>query len=214
MPKDQTSYSRVDTQKNNLLYKSFLDLSIDDGWTYADKVENFVLFSKITEFTDTTLSHHSILDAGCGTGDLYEYLQQFEEVDYTGIDIFEDGVKKARGKFPNGKFLVGDFLEEEAGNFDFVFSSGALTTKLHSDNYYILAKWVKKMWQTARVGVGFNLLLERYPGDYSNNLFLYNRQKVLEITAKSASKAKMKVITTDAGSGDNTEELHIYLYNS
>jgi SAM-dependent methyltransferase len=212
MKKTNSVYSTFDTKKNNSLYQTFLSLSIDDGWSYEDKIENFELFSKISEYTKTPLDHHSILDVGCGTGDLYEYLQQFEQVQYTGIDVFESAVKKAQRKFPDGKFVTQDFLTLEDTFYDFVFSSGALTTKLHSDNYEVLYYWVKKMWELAKVGVVFNVLLERYEGDYSYNLFVYNRQRVLELTAKAASKARMKVITTDAGSGDGTEEIHIYLY--
>lgn len=212
MKKQLVSYSIQDIKKNNSLYKTFLELSVDDGWSYDDKIENFQIMTNIAEYTKTPLSNHTLLDVGCGTGDLYEYLLQYENVLYTGIDIFEPGIKKAQMKFPEGDFLEGDFLKLEDKSFDFVFSSGALTTKLHTDNYEVLFSWVKRMWEIARIGVVFNVLLERYPGDYSYNLFVYNRQKVLELTAQAASKAKMKVITTDAGSGDGTEEMHIFLY--
>ncbi len=212
MKKQLVSYSVQDIKKNNSLYKTFLELSVDDGWSYDDKIENFQIMTNIAEYTQTPLSNHTLLDVGCGTGDLYEYLLQYENVLYTGIDIFEQGVKKAQIKFPGGEFLEQDFLKLEDKSFDFVFSSGALTTKLHTDNYDVLFSWVKKMWEVAKVGVVFNVLLERYKGDYSYNLFVYNRQKVLELTAQAASKAKMKVITTDAGSGDGTEEMHVFLY--
>lgn len=212
MKKTNTRYSIQDTKKNNSLYQTFLSLSIDDGWSYEDKIENFQIMTKISDFTKVPFENHSILDVGCGTGDLYEYLLQFENVHYTGIDVFEEGIKKAKRKFPDGNFQHQDFLTIEEAQYDFVLSSGALTTKLHTDNYEVLYSWVKKMWEIAQVGVVFNLLLERYNGDYSYNLFVYNRQRVLELTAKAASKAKMKVITTDAGSGDGTEELHVFLY--
>jgi SAM-dependent methyltransferase len=212
MKKPDTTYSIHDTKKNNSLYKCFLELSIDDGWSYEDKIENFQLLTKISEFTNTPMANHSVLDVGCGTGDLYEYLLQFEDIDYLGIDIFEAGIKKAQGKFPKADFKTGDFLKIELPLFDFVFSSGALTTKLLTDNYDVLYSWVKKMWDKAKIGVVFNVLLERYPGDYSHNLFVYNRQRVLELTAQAASKARMKIITTDSGSGDGTEEMHVYLY--
>lgn len=212
MQKKSVYYSREDTKKNNSLYKTFLEFQIDDGWSYEDKVENFEQMAKIAEYTDTPFSGHSILDVGCGTGDLYEYLLQFDQVKYLGIDVFEEGVKKAQQKFPAGKFIVEDFLTADLEKSDFVFSSGALTTKLHSDNYQILSTWVKKMWELTKVGMVFNVLLERYSGDYSHNLYVYNKQRVLELTAKAASKAKMKVLVTDAGSGDGTEEMHVYLY--
>jgi len=51
-----------------------------------------------------------ILDLGCGNGRLYKFLQ-FREAEYLGVDNSEPLIAKAREKFPDAKFLVGDALD-------------------------------------------------------------------------------------------------------
>jgi SAM-dependent methyltransferase len=206
-------YSDSDKKINANLYQKFLEMEIDDGWTSSDKLENFELFLTICTLTKLPIEKASVLDVGCGTGDFAYFIGQKKVRQYIGIDIFEEAIKKASHKYPDFDFLVGDFLTLDLPQFDFVYSSGALTTNLHSDNYEMLTIWLKKMWQTAKKGIVFNCLLERFPGDRSDEgLFLYERQKVLEIASGVSNKSKMRAITTDAGCGDGTEELHIYLY--
>lgn len=205
-------YSAEDQEINFKLYDAFLSADLDDGWNRADKKENFEIFKRIEELAVHQMAKSTILDVGCGTGDLYGFLEKIGFKKYLGIDIFEYAVNKARIKYPKGEFQIGDFLNLDLPKFDYVLSSGALTTKLKTDNYQILKSWVSKMWALSKKGMALNLLLERYPGDNSPNLFVYNRQKVLEIISTISDKTKLTTITTDAGSGDSTEEMHIFLY--
>jgi SAM-dependent methyltransferase len=204
-------YSSGDIDKNAGIYGSFLTADLDDGWSFKDKQENFEILAKIFEYTVTLPSQSSVLDAGCGTGDLAGFLETLQIKNYLGIDIFLPAVEKAARKYPDKKFKVGDFLMMPEQKFDFVVCSGALTTNLDSDNYLVLETWIKKMWRMARKGIVFNVLMERFPGDNTRSLFTYDRIRVLEITAKVSPKAKMKIETTDAGSGDGTQELHVFL---
>ena len=110
------------------------------------------------------------------------------------------------------KFITGDFLETDFKKFNFVFSSGSLTTKLNTNNYEVLKAWIKKMWEVSNIGVAFNLLLEEYPGQKTTGLFVYDRRKVLEICALSLPEAQMKTVITPAGSEDHTEEMHVFLF--
>ncbi len=206
-------FTKADIEINEQLYKRFLAIGIDDGWTSNDKLENFELFLTVCELTDSPIEVSSVLDVGCGTGDFAYFLKRHGVKQYIGIDIVPRVIEKAKLKYPEFDFISGDFLGLDLPKFDFVFASGALTTDLASDNYEMLKIWLNKMWKTAKKGIVFNCLLERYPGDGNDEgLFLYNRQKVLEIAAAIDPKAKMKAITTDAGSGDNTEEIHLFLY--
>lgn len=206
-------YTQADTTLNNNVYKRFMEMGLDDGWTSSDKIENFEQFLKICEYADFPIQQASVLDVGCGTGDFAFFLQKYGVKKYVGIDIFENAVKKARLKYPFADFLVGDFLELKLEKYDFVYSSGAITAHISSDHYQLLGSWVKKMWDLSLKGVVFNVLLERYPGEESDeHLYLYNRLRVLEVTSLAVPESKMKVLVTDAGCGDGTEELHVYLY--
>lgn len=205
-------YSVKDRDNNAKVYGAFLKLNIEDGWDRADKLENFYLLTQITQLTDTTLENTSILDVGCGTGDMAGFLSSKGIKTYLGVDIFEPSIKRAREKYPAAEFIVGDFLSLDfSEKFDFVFSSGALSTILESDNYLILKSWVEKMWQLSKIGICFNCLLENYPGHTTGNLFLYDRKKVLQICSESEPKAQIKITVTDAGDS-MLRELHVYLY--
>lgn len=213
MKRQKIKYSRQDKINNTQIYSAFLKANLDDGWSKGDKIDNFSLLTNISDYTNCPLSQASVLDVGCGTGDLAPFLRKLGIKDYLGIDIFKKAIKKARGKYPKEKFINGDFLNWEfKDKFDFVFGSGILTTKLHSDNYSILKAMVKKMWKLSRQGIVFNVLLQRYPEDQARYLFLYSRKKVIEICASTLPTAQIKLITTDSGSGDGTEELHVFLY--
>ncbi len=205
-------YSPEDITKNNKIYKAFLSLGLDDGWGSKDKQENFKLMMQICDYTNTQIKDASVLDVGCGTGDMIAFLQKQDIGQYIGIDLFEKAIQKAQKRFPDERFILSDFLSADLPKVDFVLCSGALTSSLDSDNYDILKAWVIKMWDLAKKGVVFNLLLENYPGEKTLNLFLYDRQRVLEIVLTALPDAEVKTVITDAGSGDESREMHLFLY--
>lgn len=56
----------------------------------------------------------SVLDVGCATGELYHGLKEkFSQVNYTGIDVADNLIKKARQWTDQAEFIVGNIL---AGN--------------------------------------------------------------------------------------------------
>ena len=107
----------------------------------------------------------SILDVGCGYGAFKLFLdKQGLELNYAGIDIVEDMVKAARATQPEVEFQHGDILDcSFSKHFDYVICNGIFTQKLkHSDaDMEAYTKIViKKMYDLAKVGIGFNLLTD------------------------------------------------------
>ena len=205
--------SKADINLNKNVYKNFLEMGVDDGWTSKDKLINFEQFLKICEYTNLPITEASVLDVGSGTGDFGYYLNKMHVKKYVGVEIYEPAVDKAKMKYPEYEFIVGDFLEIDLPKFDFVYSSGSTTAQLNTDNYVVLKHWIKKMWGLCNYGIVFNVLLERYPNESNDeHLFLYDRLKVMELAAKTIPKSQMKVLVDDAGCGDGTEELHVYMY--
>lgn len=69
----------------------------------------------------------SILDIGCACGGFYNIFRQMaENIRYTGVDISEKLVGKAKTLYPEAEFMVNppDRLEFKDSSFDLVFSSG------------------------------------------------------------------------------------------
>ncbi|MDO8510055.1 MAG: class I SAM-dependent methyltransferase [bacterium] len=99
----------------------------------------------------------SILDAGCGTGDLYQFLSDAKvPVNYTGIDIVPDFIRIARERFPNVRFLLKDTFEENSG-YDYVVASGTMSFKVHdNDRFYF--EMIRYLYGLAKTAFAFNML--------------------------------------------------------
>jgi len=106
----------------------------------------------------------SLLDVGCGFGDLYDYLRGdgYTNIQYTGIDIMPEFVRHAAATHPDGQFIAGDFLSIDLPQkrYDYVLSSGALNlvNERFPDHYELVFGMVDRMFQVARRAVAFNLL--------------------------------------------------------
>lgn len=70
----------------------------------------------------------SILDIGCGTGRLYQLLEEFQGVDYLGLDQSEEQIKMAKKDFPKNNYLLAEMtsLPLENQKFDFIFCIATL----------------------------------------------------------------------------------------
>ncbi len=70
--------------------------------------------------------NNKVLDVGCGPADILKYLHK--EVNYTGIDLNKHYIEKARSKYPQHKFIVGDLESPdfpiEDASFDTIFMVG------------------------------------------------------------------------------------------
>jgi len=100
----------------------------------------------------------SILDVGCGLGDLYALLQEEGlAVDYHGIDLTPEMTAAVRERFPGIRVDTAHLLDldPEARRYDFVLASGI---------FYLLEDvreaWalIEHMYRLAMRGVGFNSL--------------------------------------------------------
>ncbi|MDR1893412.1 MAG: class I SAM-dependent methyltransferase [Spirochaetales bacterium] len=65
------------------------------------------------------LSGLSLLDVGCGCGDLFGFLKEEGiETDYTGVDILPGMVDKARALYPGGRFYCADVFADSSPSSD------------------------------------------------------------------------------------------------
>ena len=134
----------------------------------------------------------SILDVGCGLGDLYPFLQStVGDFDYLGIDLFSDFIKKAQLKYPAACFENKDVLEFSGPPFDYVLSSGTMSFKVphHFDKYFAM---IRKMFSLARLGLAFNMLDRR--GHIDDELYAAYDPKEIEAFCRTLTP-KVKLIT-------------------
>ena len=147
-----------DTARLISYYKEALDQYGDHDarsvhWSNADgQKTRFMILSQIAN-----LKNKSILDVGCGLGDLYTFLvSQNIHTNYTGIDIVPDFIVRAREQIPTARFECKDMMAMTE-KYDYVIASGALSFKVPDNkNYYFSV--IKKMYDTANKGLAFNML--------------------------------------------------------
>jgi len=91
-------------------------------WDYRSMAIRFRELVKDVDIEDKT-----ILDAGCGMGDLLPYLYaKSMNFRYLGVDKTEGFIKIAKQRYEGHEFKVGDPFSRPVGMFDVVFSSGVM----------------------------------------------------------------------------------------
>ena len=101
------------------------------------------------------LPHHTVLDVGCGRGDLAKCVDYYR---YRGIDVCESMIRIAKERYPHHTFARGDVHGCKRGDYDWVVASGIFALE-HGDWEYETLRTVRKMYDTCRVGVAVNFLV-------------------------------------------------------
>lgn len=143
--------------KNLSLYTDFRAL----GWESEEsQYKRFEVLIKNVE-----IKNKSLLDVGCGLGDLYGLLSALKlPVNYLGIDILPDMITKAKHKYPKGLFIYEDIFSKQMStnifpekSFDVVFSSGIFNLKT-TNSASLLREALLTFKELAKETIVFNLL--------------------------------------------------------
>lgn len=126
------------------------------GWrNQLSQDARFEVISTIGE-----LHRRSVLDVGCGHGDLKAYLDQLaQDYDYIGIDQMPEFINDARKRYAgyaNAAFFQSDFSQQDLPQVDYVIASGALGYRCAQPSFYF--DMIAKFYAAARVGLSFNML--------------------------------------------------------
>lgn len=106
------------------------------------------------------MNNCSLLDVGCGHGDLRAYLDDlYPKMRYIGIDFMDEFLSEAierYGHLPETAFFYGDYFTAELPHTDYVLASGSLN--YHSSDPDFIYSAIAKLFATCRIALGFNLL--------------------------------------------------------
>ncbi len=113
-------------------------------------------------------SNLSVLDVGCGFGDLYGFFKAENliirhKIRYTGYDISSKLLEVARKKYPDAGFESKDILENrDLPKFDYIFCSGVfnIRTADYGSHLEFVKSMLQRMYDLVNYGVGVNFLSE------------------------------------------------------
>jgi SAM-dependent methyltransferase len=139
------------------------------------------------------LRGRSLLDVGCGLGDLAAFLDERQiPTDYTGVDVLAKMVDACRRRLPDHRFVQADVFAGngvEPGRFDVTFCSGTFNLNL-GNNLEFLPTALDALFALAREHVVFNLLhvrARRRGGRY----FFYDPQEVLTLVRRHPCEVRL-----------------------
>lgn len=126
------------------------------GW--RDRRSQLVRFDALMDIGD--LNQCSVLDAGCGTGDMFHFLAaRYPDIkSYTGVDFISEMIDEARERIisPKAAFWPLSFMSTVLPEADYVLASGSLNYASTEPDY--IYKAISHLFQLSRYGLGFNLL--------------------------------------------------------
>jgi len=127
------------------------------------------------------LQGKSVLDIGCGTGDLWNYLQARSiDCEYTGFDISPAMIKRCREKFPDVAFDSGDFSQwSEDKKFDYTVAIAIHNIKTDGGEK-IFRETTARQFELSKIAAHVSILTDRYKG-FDPHIQAWNAGKVLEM---------------------------------
>ena len=134
-------------KKNTLFYKKAIDkygISAQ-GVHWNSEFSQYKRFEVLTSFIQDSIKDSSIIDAGCGFGEYYNYLfdNNLKPKSYLGIDCEEQMIKLASKRFLNTKFEVQDILNDSLLNCDYYICSGAMNLLKKEEVFTFIEKCFK-----------------------------------------------------------------------
>jgi SAM-dependent methyltransferase len=107
----------------------------------------------------------SVLDFGCGTAHLLEYIQnhKMSKILYSGLDLSQKFVDVASKKFPDNAFYCKDIFEssDEIPNADYIIMNGVFTEKRElsfDEMWEYFTSMITIIYEKCNKGFAFNVM--------------------------------------------------------
>ena len=136
------------------------------------------------------ISNSSILDVGCGFGDLFGFLEYKQiSTQYHGIDINENLINAGKKIYQDAYLECRDFeIKKFNKKFDWVFSSGITS---HGSTYSHLESIMNEMYRICKNGFAMNFVSDNV--DYkTKDLFYSSPEKIISITKTFSNRFTLR----------------------
>jgi SAM-dependent methyltransferase len=157
------------------------------GLNWNNEQTQRIRFKAISQLLPKPLNEYTLLDAGCGFADLYEYLLQNaqEPKEYIGADCHKDMVSIA--SLSTGHDILNiDIIKNQPPQADFIVCSGALNTLSHYESFL----FIQNCFLSANISFIFNVL----HGTKQSDTYNYMQKKQIELFANKLGVKKLSFI--------------------
>lgn len=149
--------NKFQNNKNTLFYeKSVRRYGVSaKGVQWNSKYTQYKRFEILTSFIQN-IENHSLIDAGCGFGEYYNYLIKNNKSpkSYIGIDCEKMMIDLASKRFSNIDFKIQNIIKDELQISDYYICSGAMNTFKEKDIF----TFISKCFLASKKGFIFNFL--------------------------------------------------------
>ena len=166
---------------NEFTYESLINHYNQQITTYGPTIDALQWYSIFTQQERYKIiceqineENISLLDVGCGCGDLYDYIKRNNfNFKYTGIDISANMIVSAQKAYPKGNFKCLNLKNSCVNNsFDYIVGSGIFNLKL-KNHFKLIIKEIKTMLNYSKKKVIINFLSHKVAKWSKSNIFVY-----------------------------------------
>ncbi|WP_452227714.1 class I SAM-dependent methyltransferase [Lacinutrix sp. MEBiC02404] len=144
-------------------FKEHGDNHLGVDWpNLEDAIKRYQVMLAVIRETEV---ENSVLDFGCGTAHLYQFIQDnsIKNINYSGLDLSHAFVDAAKNKFPSNSFYCLDILKdtEDLPEFDYLICNGVFTEKreLSFDAMWsYFQEMLEVLFSKTNKGIAFNVM--------------------------------------------------------
>ena len=156
---------RIDSEK---FYTSAINMygTSAKGVNWNSKANQEIRFEVLLEMLPKKINSFSVVDAGCGFGDLYNYMIKKKKVpkNYVGIDSLSDMYEIASGK-TGCEIIIADICKDKLPTADYYLCSGAMNVLSVFETHL----FIRNCFESSKYGFIFNILY----GDKKSETYNY-----------------------------------------
>jgi SAM-dependent methyltransferase len=139
------------------------DSDLGVGWPREDAS---IRYQVMLDVLRPSLTPISILDFGCGTSRLNDYIRSngYDHIIYSGLDLSERFLEISRTKFPEVDYYRVDLMDSRPGSlprFDYIIMNGIFNFKgnySYEQMFSYLRALVGQVFDLADIGIAFNVM--------------------------------------------------------
>lgn len=155
------------------------------GWSKGKQEERFTALTSRIDLTGA----QSVLDVGCGFGDLYPFLrEQGFQGSYLGVDFIDELLDVGRKAYPDADLRNADIEDfDSTRRFDLVVASGIFNGVLeHEEQWARIERTLSRMYELTGIACAADFM-SRYV-DYTREDTFYAEPERVFTLAKTLSR--------------------------